>query len=232
MQRQLLIDKRFCGPPNSANGGYTAGLLAANLPFQPEVTLRQPPPLNQSLELKWDDHHATLTNGGVLIAEAKVTDFQLTVPKAVSYADAVKYGLNGQTASPFSYIPHCFVCGVERTPGDGLRIFPGPISENKVVTNWIPAANLGDTNQSVQLPFLWAALDCPGIWAVQDFSNYYLLGRMAAKSIIPVKTNQPHTVSGWVIQKEGRKVFTGTAIYNETGEVCAMAKGTWIRLRS
>ena len=52
----LTVPRRFCGPPGSGNGGYTAGLLAervqggtahavSHAPGCPavEVTLRQPP---------------------------------------------------------------------------------------------------------------------------------------------------------------------------------------------
>ena len=40
-----LIPSRFCGPPNSANGGYVAGLLAQRMPRgEAVVRLHQPPP--------------------------------------------------------------------------------------------------------------------------------------------------------------------------------------------
>jgi hypothetical protein len=37
----LVVEARYCGPPNSGNGGYVAGLLARRLGEGPvEVTLR------------------------------------------------------------------------------------------------------------------------------------------------------------------------------------------------
>ena len=43
----ITIDKRYCGPPNSGNGGYVCGLLANHIGASAEITLRVPPPLGQ-----------------------------------------------------------------------------------------------------------------------------------------------------------------------------------------
>ena len=45
--QSIRIDRRFCGPPNSGNGGYVCGLLAAHIDGGAEITLRVPPPLEQ-----------------------------------------------------------------------------------------------------------------------------------------------------------------------------------------
>ena len=41
-----IIRKRFCGPPNSGNGGYVCGLLANAMAEPCQVTLHAPPPLD------------------------------------------------------------------------------------------------------------------------------------------------------------------------------------------
>ena len=48
----IAIDKRFCGPPNSGNGGYVCGLLAKHFPGSAEITLRAPPPLERELHIE------------------------------------------------------------------------------------------------------------------------------------------------------------------------------------
>jgi hypothetical protein len=48
----VQIASRFCGPPQSGNGGYTCGLLAEALPGPIEVSLRAPPPLAVELALR------------------------------------------------------------------------------------------------------------------------------------------------------------------------------------
>lgn len=231
MPIHLTIAKRFCGPPNSGNGGYTAGLIAANVPFFPEVTLRLPPPLDTAMLLDYNEKNATLQLDGQLVAEAKVVDFQLSTPKAISYSAAVKAS-EGIKHFQQTALPTCFVCGSARAKGDGLKLHPGAVNKTTVAAPWIPFAELGDDKEVIKTEYIWSVLDCPGAWAVQDESEMFLLGRMAAKEIIPIKVGQKYIVQGWVIGREGRKIWSGTAIYNEDGQVCAKAKATWIILKS
>ena len=51
MSDQITIPKRFCGPPDSGNGGYVCGLLAGYVSGGSEVTLRMPPPLERPLDI-------------------------------------------------------------------------------------------------------------------------------------------------------------------------------------
>ena len=50
----LTIDPRYCGPPNSANGGYISGMLGQLLPGTAQVTLRKPPPLGKEMQIVMD----------------------------------------------------------------------------------------------------------------------------------------------------------------------------------
>jgi hypothetical protein len=54
MTGSLVIMSRFCGPPDSGNGGYVCGLIAGYLDGPAEVTLRKPPPLETPLNLEPD----------------------------------------------------------------------------------------------------------------------------------------------------------------------------------
>ena len=47
----ITIDPRFCGPPNSGNGGFVCGLVAEHIGRSAEVTLRAPPPLGRQLSI-------------------------------------------------------------------------------------------------------------------------------------------------------------------------------------
>lgn len=230
MTHSLKIDKRFNGPPNSGNGGYTAGLIASKLRFNPEITLRIPPPLAQEMQLKVQADSAVLMHQDVLVAEAKVTDFQLTIPPAITFAEASEAIQKSKTYDAV-LIPSCFVCGSARKRGDGLAIHPGNIGPQKVAAPWTPYENLGDESGKVKTAFIWSALDCPGAWAIQDSTQLYLLGRMAAKEVMPIKINTSYLIMGWVLGTEGRKTWTGTAIYDEEGKVAAFAKATWISVK-
>ena len=52
MKEQVRIDKRFCGPYDSGNGGYTCGVIAKYIDGPAEVLLRRPPPLNRQLNVE------------------------------------------------------------------------------------------------------------------------------------------------------------------------------------
>jgi hypothetical protein len=65
----LSIDRRFCGPPGSGNGGYTAGRLAALIGDPAEVTLRRPPPLETEMRVERAGPRLLLMHGDDLIAE-------------------------------------------------------------------------------------------------------------------------------------------------------------------
>ena len=65
----MTIPRRFCGPPNSANGGYVCGMLARHIPGAAEVTLRAPPPLEKPLDtIAKDDGIWELRDGALTVA--------------------------------------------------------------------------------------------------------------------------------------------------------------------
>ncbi len=76
---------------------------------------------------------------------------------------------------------------------------------------------------------VWAALDCPSGWAVDEFSRSgVLLGRLAARIVAPVTPGEPHVVIGWPIGEDGRKRFAGSAVFDAHGELKAYARSTWL----
>lgn len=227
----VVVDQRFCGPSDSGNGGYTAGLMASHLPFSPEITLRKPPPLNRPLRLFVDGESARLMDEDTLIAEAeKAEPFTLDIPEPVPFTEAESAAKNfyGFEHSPF---PNCFVCGHLRKAGEGLKIHPGRVGEQVVAAPWIPFAELESTDGMVQEKFIWAALDCPGAWSLIDHDQVVVLGRIKANIIKPIKIGDECVVLGWVIKQEGRKNWTGTSVFNSDKKICAYAKAIWISIK-
>ena len=53
---------------------------------------------------------------------------------------------------------------------------------------------------------------------------------MTATVLQVPRAGRPHVVQGWVLGGEGRKVHTGSAVYDEAGDVLAVAESTWITL--
>ncbi|MCH8615911.1 hotdog fold thioesterase [Sphingomonas sp. SM33] len=228
----VRIERRFRGPPESGNGGYVAGLVAAALGSSNcTVTLKAPPPIDEDLTLTTDDVTATLAQDDSVLVTASSEAVDIDVPPAPTLADA-------QDAEPrFTghhrhIFPGCFVCGPERGDGDGMRIFPGPLHDkaNRVAATWTPDETVSDGQGRVRPEFLWAALDCPGYFAAEDKAGMALLGRMSAVLHRPVQVGEPLIVTGWPIETHGRKHRVGSALHDANGEVVAAATATWITL--
>lgn len=225
----FTIAPRFCGPPQSGNGGYVAGAIASRSPVPVRVRLRKPPPLDVPLTIDCEDGHCFMVrNEGDIIAEARPHEFKLDVPPAPSYVEALNASRRyvGFRHHPF---PTCFVCGPKRTRGDGLCIFPAPYGDSGIaIAPWLPDASLGDEGGKVYARFMWAALDCPGWFAATPEARTMLLGEIAASIERRVHVSESCVVAGWKISQEGRKHTVGTALYDDDGEPCARAIATWI----
>ena len=76
----LEIPERFCGPPNSGNGGYVCGLLAKQLAGTVSVRLKAPPPLKTKLRRDWTSDSARLFYESTVIGEAKSSELELEPP--------------------------------------------------------------------------------------------------------------------------------------------------------
>jgi len=227
----LVVAARFCGPPESGNGGYTCGLLAAALAPPVEVTLRRPPPLDRELVVRRTPGGIELLDGDATVAEARRTTFSLEEPPCP--------GLGAATEAASHYLgfaehafPTCFVCGTGRAPGDGLRIFAGKVAHDALVAApWTPDPGLAGAQGAVRPEFVWAGLDCPGAWAwLAELERPLVLGRLAAVIDTPVLAGRPHIVAGWRLGRDGRKYFSGTAIWTADGTLCARARATWIEV--
>jgi hypothetical protein len=122
----FVVPSRFCGPPESGNGGWVSGHLAALLRPGPDesvtVRLRTPPPLDRELEVSTGDADGRRTlevaDGEHPVAQA-TTGAALEptgIPAAVSFAAATRAGddYEGLADHPFAT---CFSCGTAREPG-------------------------------------------------------------------------------------------------------------------
>lgn len=225
----VRIDRRFRGPPDSGNGGYFAGLTAAPLGGSDVVvTLRAPAPLDTDLRLETDGSRAALFHGDQLLAEAMPLAVTTPVPAPPSL-DAALAAEHRFVASTHLY-PGCFVCGPGRAVDDGWRIFPGAFARNRVAAAWTPPADCAGDDGHVALHFLWAALDCPGYFAVQERAGLALLGRIAVRIHDHVRPGEPLIVQGWGEGSEGRKHRAGTALHRTDGSLVAQSDQSWVTL--
>ncbi len=217
----MIVPGRYNGPPESGNGGYTCGLVAGILGGVAEVTLRLPPPLDRELEVVRNDGRIEVRDGEALVAEAERVELEVAVPAPVGVEEAAHASTRYAGFEHHAY-NSCFVCGPQRD--DGLRVYAGPVDgrPDLVASPWTP-------QEDVRPELVWAALDCPSGWAVDDFQREgVLLGRMAAEIDRLPEPEEPHVVIGWRIGEDGRKRFAGSALLTAAGEVLARARSTWI----
>jgi hypothetical protein len=226
----LSIAERFCGPAGAANGGYLAGRLAALVGGAAEVTLRRPTPLGRELRVEPAADGVALRDGESVLATARPAAVEVSPPPAVSTEEAAA-AARGFPRFHDHPLPGCFVCGTARSPGDGLRIFPGRVPGRETIwaAPWRADASVGDERGLVREEHLWAALDCTGAFAVNEPPRgLALLGRLAARIHRPARCGEALVVAGWPIGGEGRKLVAGTAIFAADGSIVAVARATWI----
>ena len=237
----IIINKRYCGPPNSGNGGYVCGRLARHIAGGAEVTLRAPPPLDKPL----DAVAATTDHGSFATAPPSsppvAANVELARLEKASF-DEARAAERLTPVKPHEHpLPTCFVCGPARTQGDGLRIFAGPLARQSqngsavLAATWIPDPTLVAEDGLVAPEFLWSALDCPTGYA----ANYnpesgssertpILLGRMSARIAARPRPGERCVITAWEAGRDGRKRVAEAAAFGEAGQLLAVARATWI----
>ena len=175
-----------------------------------------------------------LRDGETVIAEGAPAAVEIEVPEPVTLAEAARRPRSSYPGHEKHIFPSCFVCGPRRGPGDGLRIFPGWVAGRKLVAApWTPDPSLAGEDGAVRPEFVWASLDCPGAWAMFDekgFERAVVLGRLAARLLAPVRPGERCVVVGWPLGEDGRKLYAGTALFGEGGDLRAFARATWVRI--
>jgi hypothetical protein len=236
VQDSLTIPARFSGPPGSANGGYTCGLVAGVLDAEvAEVSLRSPPPLERALGVSPAGDGITVSDGDTLVAEAHPAELLIDVPDALPVEDARAASAAGEehwcAHHPF---PTCVVCGPGREPDDGFRMFPGEVSDGVFASVWRPGPSLADANGHVPPECVWAALDCPTSAPVANFATGppIVLARLTARLGCPVLADEEHVVLSWPLAMDGRKRHGAAALYDSHGRFLAASRALWIELRA
>lgn len=262
----FVIDERFCGPPRSGNGGYVCGRLAAFIEGPAAIRLKAPPPIGRTLRVETTSSGAAdrlraadttteahraggvdtpgvrLLDGKSVIAEGRVHRLVLDVPAPPAYEEAVRASQRYLGFAEHNF-PTCFVCGPDRKPGDGLRIFPGALDASAgdpgpafpgslLAATWTPDASLADSSGRVRSEFLWAALDCPGA-----FTRYPLpegvalvLGELAVEQVGTLDAGERCVLTAWTLGDEGRRRNAGTALFRADGRLVARSRAVWVEV--
>lgn len=238
-----MVDARHNGPPNSGNGGWTSGLIAAfitdgaakdltlsaggtaahagELQGVPEVTLHKPPPLGEPLTVvPTADGLRVIDSAETVIATARRREADIEPVPPVSHAQAATASEN-YPGHGTHHFPTCFVCGPQRP--DGLRIFPGHLPQGGT-------AAVFEAPPDIDAVTVWAALDCPGGWTVITGEHPWVLGRMAVMIDRVPKPGEECVVVGREVRRDGRKALVRTTLYGAQNDLCARAEATWIAI--
>ena len=239
--KSVVIEKRFCGPPKSANGGYVCGLLAAHIDGNAEITLLAPPPLDQRLDIVAGEHDVELRKQETILARGRRVRIDVPEIPIVGFSeaqDAVRRSSYDESSHP---LPTCFVCGPARVEGDGLRIIPAPLpprpdcKTGTLAAPWVPYPDLAAEDGAVAAEFVWAALDCPtgfaGVGARHlgmTGTETILLGRMSARIERRPCPGDQCIIVAWPTGRDGRKLFASGALLGSNGDILAVAQATWV----
>jgi hypothetical protein len=247
----LLVPSRFRGPPSSGNGGWSAGALSAyagsecpddhSRPWPTiEVSLQRPPPLETPMPIVPVDAGVMATHDDEVVLTARCIHRDLVDVEPVhpDEARAATASYAGLASHPF---PSCFSCGTGRADGDGLRIFPGRVSDHegpaRVAATWTPDPTVAedyhsyaDAQPRASVPVTWASLDCVGGWAGDLDERLMVLARMTTRlDSLPV-IGEEHVVVGCGRRTEGRKTWTSATLYDGDGRVVGTAEHLWISI--
>ncbi len=227
----VTILPRYRGPDDSGNGGYVAGLLASQIQGPAQVRLQSPPPLEVELIIEERDNSWVMLEQGHPVVTGTLCKPLVSPPPPPSLLQAEKarqaYNTEGH---PYG---HCFVCGPEREHGDGLQIFTGAVEGTDLVAcNWRPTHDLLDVMGFIEPEFVWAAMDCPGYFAM-GFPEWRpcLLGEISGCIHEDVPGDQNLIVYAWYRGSEGRKHSSGVAISDGSGKIYAQCEQIWIELK-
>jgi hypothetical protein len=235
----MMIARRFRGPPNSGNGGYVCGMLARHIPGAAEVALRAPPPLETELDVveveagRWE-----LRQGTATIAIGRSTTLDMNRLEKATYDEAVE-AEKRTPVKPYQHLlPMCFVCGPDRAPGDGLRLFAGPLARQDAVVfavPWIPGPSLAAADGLVAPEFVWSALDCPTGYVCQFdretrglTSVPILLGTLSACIEARPRPGERCVVTSWQTGSEGRRLIGEAALFGEEANLLAFGRAVWV----
>jgi hypothetical protein len=221
----ITVPARFNGPPSSGNGGYSCGVVAAALEGPAAVSLRRPVPLDRPLEI----HHENDGNVCAFVDDELIVEAVPASP--LSAWDAGSVGLAEARAARARYdapadgvFGHCFVCG--RARADGFDIFTGPVEgADHVASPWKPPAWAAGADGTVLPEFVWAALDCPGYFALHGVDKKIAyLARQQVEIVAPIHTGVDYVVVGRPLERSGRKGLAATAVLDPDGAVLAHAE--------
>lgn len=226
--RTCRIPRTHNGPPSSANGGYACGMfarIAADVVGTAAVVqLHAAPPLDTELAVQAHRGRVLVRHEDELVAtvSAAVHGTPSAAPfVTMAAAEQASGFFAGAAAHPF---PECIVCGTARADAAALHLTPGAVNGRPgvVACAWTPGDPDADT--------LWAVLDCPGGWTLDQSGSPWVLGRMSARVTAIPPPGEPAIVVAGHLATAGRTARVVSALFGPDGAEFGRAEATWVRL--
>ena len=196
----IVIEHRFRGPPDSANGGYACAMAAQFVEGPAEVTLRAPPPLGRPLSVDRTGGTVRLRDEEAVVVEASPTAVVVDVPAPVTLDEAREAAARPAWLEPS--VPD--VLRVRARPHRRRRTqdLPRPVEGRELyAAPWVPDESLADPTGQVRPEFVWAVLDCPSgiVTELLGEVGLILLGRLAADLRRPLLAGAKYVAVAWPI---------------------------------
>lgn len=186
--------------------------------------MRCPPPLERPLVVREVAGGVLLMDGDRLVAEARPADPEVTPPPSLGWDEAVALTSAEHEGWGSPAFAECFVCG-SRSDGSGLGIHARPVPGRPLVAAAWRA-------REVAPEIVWAAIDCPGAYAVgEPGRGEPLLARITARIDRLPEDGEPCVVVGWALGVDGRKLHAATALAGADGRTIAASRQLWIEPR-
>jgi hypothetical protein len=249
-ERTITIGRRFRGPDlggGTGNGGYVCGVVALAAGAGPrgvEIRRAAGVPLDRPLVVRVEEGGAVLSDDEGVIARTTAADLTVAAPAPppvdVARRVSTRFLERLESGEIRHTFPECFVCGHRRGPGDGLRVFTGPVDEElgdeagTRVGAWRPDAAFLDEDGDLRPEFVWSAMDCPGGWAIAGPAN---TGTLQVEILEPVDGRQDLIVMGWPMAADSaragsRRRYAGTAMFDARGRLLARGAAIWVAPRA
>lgn len=217
--QNVVIDRVFQGPDGIANGGYLAGRFGG--PGPTRVVLRGPVPVERPVEAVRTDLGLTLVDGATTLMSASRCELTDPVERTMSSFDVDRLpGPADLDAHPF---PSCFVCGPANAAG--LRIVFKRTSGGVAANFTLPRTGSGQPAAHVSVA---GALDCSSGWASYAPGEAGVLGTFDFAVLGSPTPGELLTVVAERGERDGRKRFARSSVFDSTGGLVGSASATWI----
>jgi hypothetical protein len=175
-----------------------------------------------------------------LVAALRPGDALASAPSQLDESLREMSGVAEPSAPPFFEetgdhpIPGCFSCGPDNR--HGMHIYPRFAGHGVTWASWVPELAFVDANGGLATSVVASALDCSsGICLPREQQEellrndqFFLLGSLDVRYLRVPPPDRTYHVVGRAGERDGRKFYGTSALFDATGTSYATAEAVWI----